>query len=149
MTRFVSLLLVLCIFLCVPRAKAGCVDYLDYGTAFCSAEGGCEGSYPIITCGLGFISGRCFNGPNGGLCCGSSFDVAQIYPEGDSCDGPIGIFGRRHHRNKKIIARGLKNKPEVALMSYNPPRMIFVPSRCEHVYEVVFENYAPVVAKGN
>lgn len=125
------------------------MDYYDSGTAFCSAEGGCEGSYPLIACGFGFRSGRCSNGPNGGLCCGTSFDVAQIYSDGSDCDGPGPIFGplSRHHRNKKVLARLKKKvKPEVALLSYNPPRMLFIPNRCERVYEVLFENYAPAIA---
>ena len=150
MKSFVPLLFLLVTFLCVSRASAGCVEYLDSGTAFCSAEGGCEGSYPVITCVFGMIPGRCFNGPNGGLCCGSSFDVAQIYPESGTCDGGFfgGILGRRHHRSKKTLA-SLNKTSEISLLSCKLPRMLFLPSRCEHVYEVLFEDYAPIIAKRN
>ena len=149
MNRLMPLLVLFGIFLCVSRAKAGCVAYFDYGTAFCSAEGGCEGSYPIIVCGLGTTTGICTNGPNGGLCCGSSFDVAQIYPGDDTC-GPIGIFGRQHYRNKRTFARRKKlKKTEVALLNYSQARMLFIPSRCEHAYEIIVENYAPSISRGN
>jgi hypothetical protein len=145
MNRLMSLLVLFVIFLCVSRAKAGCVAYFDGGTAFCSAEGGCEGSYPIIVCGLGTIQGICTNGPNGGLCCGTSFDVAQIYPGEDTC-GPIGIFGRQHYRNKKTFARLKKTK--AAISNYSQARVLFIPNRCEHAYEILVENYAPS-SRGN
>lgn len=148
MSRFVPVLILLSVFFFVSRAKAACVDYFDGGTAFCSAEGGCEGSYPVVLCTLGFIIGTCRNGPNGGLCCGTPFDVAQINPGGDTCDGPIGIFGRLHHRNRKTLAR-LKSKPRVTLLNYSAPRMLFIPNRCEQAYDVLFENYVPAISKRN
>lgn len=144
---FSMLFLIVSLVIFTPRrARAGCVDYLDSGTFFCSAEGGCEGSYPSITCILGCISGTCRNDASGGLCCGQSFDVAQIYPSDGGCVGPFapecdGPFTRK--RRKQSILAQHKIKANSLSSAYRLPGMVFIPSRCEQSFALVFEGYVP------
>lgn len=135
------------------RAHAGCVDYLDGGTVFCSDEGGCEGSYPSVTCITGCVSGICHGDGNGGLCCGQSFDVAQIIQFDGGCVGPFAPICdgslTRKHRKQRILAQH-KIKPNSSASAYRPPNMVFIPSRCEQSFTLVFEGYAPpIINRGN
>jgi len=148
---FSMLFLIVALVVFTPRpAHAGCVDYSDGGTIFCSGEGGCEDSYPSVTCIIGCISGTCRNDASGGLCCFQSFNEAQIYPAEDGgcvgpfgpiCDGPSG----RKHKKHRILARR-KIKGDHALLAYRPPGMVFLPSKCERSFAVVFEGYVPPIS---
>ena len=135
------------------RAHAGCVDYLDGGTIFCTGENGCEGSYPSVTCIIGCVSGTCRNDANGGFCCGQSFDVAQIYQSDGGCVGPFspicdGPFARKHRRQRNLAQH--KTKANSLSLAYRPPGMVFIPSRCEQSFVLVLEGYVPPsINRGN
>lgn len=141
------LLFILGLGLFSPRAKAACVDYLNLGDAACSAEGGCNGTEPVISCSFGCISGTCNGQGNGGLCCGQPFSTAQIFTDDGNCNVECGGPSTRRHRKTRTVAR-LKVDPETAFLAYRPPRLVFVPSSCEHVYAVLVEDYSPFVRNG-
>lgn len=124
-----------------PKAHAQCVDTVDLGDEMCSDGSGCESSHPIIECTFGCISGTCNSDGNGGRCCGEEFSTAQITHDGEGrcnnveCGGEV---TRRPISKRRIPKRKLD--PELAFLSYRPPQMVFVPSRCEHAYEMRVEN---------
>jgi len=156
MSRVSILLFVAAVFLFAPPAKAGCWDYVDLGDQACSGDGGCQGTFPVVFCTFGCVSGTCNNEGNGGFCCGQQFSYAQIFPDGQgSCHGNEcgGGIGRRQprlrHKKADALAR-LKVDPDAVLLTYRPPRMVFVPNSCDHVYSVLLEDYSPITsARGN
>lgn len=79
---------------------------------------------------------------------------AQGYEWGDAdCHGlgcgesPVRRARRQESRGGEVRAAALNPKPDFALLAYRAPRILFVPNRCTHEYEVFFENF-PALPKG-
>jgi hypothetical protein len=152
MSRLAILVFAVAVFLFAPPAKAGCWDYLDLGPATCSGDGGCEGIYPFVFCSFGCVSGTCNGAGNGGFCCGTPFDYAQIFPDGQGschgveCGGGLGL-PKVKHKKYDTLARH-KVDPRAAFLAYRPERMVFVPDNCNHSYSVLIENFSAVALPG-
>ena len=136
-----------------PKAKAGCVDYFDLGDQQCSGDLGCQGSYPMVSCTFGCISGICNPNGNGGVCCGQEFSYAQIFPDGQGnchnieCGGGFGLLP--HEKRKKLNARAKKRiSPNAALLAYKLPRLVFIPNSCDHTYSALLQDYSQLPSVG-
>lgn len=99
---------------------------------------------------LGCVSGSCNNDGNSGECCGQRFYYAQGYEWGSAdCHGlicgesPVRRARRQERRSGELNAAALNLKP-----AYRAPRILFVPNRCTHEYEVFFENFAALPKGG-
>lgn len=136
------------------KAQAACVDYMDMGSVPCSSpDGTCEGSYEMITCTLGCVSGTCNPGGNSGNCCGTVFSYAQIFPDGQGncngyeCGGISRLFPRK--KQKWLNARTRKKIPPYAdVLTYKPPRLVFIPDSCNHTYSVFLQDYSQLSSVG-
>jgi hypothetical protein len=159
MKRFRALLPVFCVLtltFSVRTAKADCVDYYSWPDQKCSGAGGCEGTYPVMNCTFGCVSGDCENNVNSGLCCGHQYFLPQIYPDGGACtgghcDGGGGGLLRRVQDHLRTApsphAAELLHgySPGLIMLSAHqsikPSTIVYVVDRCKH-------NYAPVIEEG-
>lgn len=135
---------------CRFTAAQGCWSYYDPQEGTCSGPGGCEGYYPRTECTTGCIAGSCNPDGNSTECCGVRYDYAQGYSGYGECDGYDCGNIRRARRERTAPAKtvALNIKPDIALLTYRSPRIVFVPNRCTHEYEAFFENLAALPKGG-
>jgi len=149
-----TLFVVLLVVFSARSAKAGvCWGYDTFDSEDCTGAHGCFGSRAPTYCSFGCISGTCNNQGNSTECCGTSHYIAQITPDGDSCDaeectGGSGVF-RTHasvsHVNSEHSAERRQGySPGLIMlsanMSYKPARLIYVFNRCSHSFKLIVED---------
>lgn len=152
--KHIRILLVLGFVLSVCHLAAAqeCWSYMDEGVFECGGAGGCESFYFRTGCMLGCVSGSCNPDGNSGECCGQRYYYAQGYQWGSAdCHGlncgesPVRRARRQESRGGEVRAAALN--PDFALLAYRAPRILFVPDRCTHEYDAIFENF-PALPKG-
>lgn len=146
-TMYRTILLLIAIAVVSGLAKAqSCVDY---GERSFSCHGvGCDETLSLSTCTFGCVLGTCNPDGNSTSCCGNRVDYAQIFTDGGTCPGincGLARIRRAEMRAKKSSSvAGVKS---LAPWMDLPPRQLFVPNRCTHEYEVVYELEFPLFEK--
>jgi len=123
----------------VARAQ-DCVSYFDPSPGTCTGSNGCVGSYPRTSCIIGCISGTCNPNGNSTSCCGITHFYAQIFSDGGTCSGEN--CGLSRIQRASIAIKRFNNVAEPQLAQrplYLPPRRLFVPNKCTHEYDVIYE----------
>lgn len=146
MRSLVVVLAFVCLVLAPVLSKADCVSYTSEQERFCVGAGGCEGMYAVVGCMFGCVSGVCDSHGASGICCGRLWYTAAIYPDGGDCrnvcpDIPLRIARQSQHRESKNIRPRLADVLGpvrlTAELSYSVPRIVLLPDRCRHTFEVV------------
>jgi hypothetical protein len=130
--------------------EAPCWTYYDPPEGHCGGPGGCEDYYPKTECWVGCTSGSCDSDGNSTDCCGSTFRFASGYDDGGQTDCQ-GLYcgespARATHIQKlrgSLVKASFKRDLD-AVSSARLARVVFVPDRCTHAYDVVLENFPPL-----
>lgn len=127
-------------------------------TRQCSGQN-CQSSYTTTICWWGCLSGQCYAQAGSGLCCGTVYYSASIYPTGIGCDPQHCGFTRVHppkssalhspHDVAELRRGELLNQIKLtSTLAYRPPSLIFLPDRCRHSYGLVVKDGAIVPIGG-
>ena len=133
---------------CHVVAARTCWSYMDDGEFECGGAGGCEGYYFRVYCILGCVSGTCNPDGGSGECCGQIFYYAVGYEWGGldchglNCGESPARRARRQEGRRKVNTATLNGKSGLGPLADQVPRILFVPNRCTHEYEVLFEDFA-------
>jgi hypothetical protein len=125
--------------------ESPCWTYYDPPEGQCG--GGCGGYYPTTECWVGCTSGICYSNGNSADCCGTPHDYAEGYDDGGQTDCKDLYCGENPTRQAHIRKlRGNSVNASLrsdlgAFSSARVARMLFVPNRCTHAYDVVLENF--------
>jgi hypothetical protein len=132
-------------------ATATCWGYFDV-QAHCVGTGGCSEPYFYSLCTSGCIHGQCIDHGSSGQCCGHIYYSAVIYQDGGNCSGSECGLLRAHpshsakNRKQRNPERGTGTSLERVgfggnspFLGYAAPRLLFVPDRCAHTYQIIVQ----------
>jgi len=125
--------------------EAPCWTYYDPPLGVCGGPG-CEGYYPRTECWVGCTQGSCDSDGNSTDCCGRTFYWAAGYDDGgfDCQHMYCGLSPTRQAHIQKfrggLLGASLKTELD-AVSSARLARVLFVPNKCTHAYDVVLEDF--------
>ena len=134
-----------------PRRFSELLELDDPGDGVCTGAGGCEGTYPRTLCINGCVSGGCNDDGNSAECCGHEYRYAAGFWDGQTCKGSTCGDIRVHlaQTNGKALqtTKVAANAPDDPFLNYHPARIMFIPNRCTHGYDVFLDGDAVTVSK--